>query len=69
MGLGWIVPIVVIGAIVWAIVAIARSRSGGPGGDIAAADRSQAILEERYARGELSREQFEEMRETLRRGA
>ena len=65
MGLGWIIPIVVIGLVVWAIVAITRSRSGGSSGEGAAADRSLAILKERYARGELDSETYQRMRNEL----
>ena len=65
MGFGWIIPIVVIGLVVWAIVAFARSRSGGPGAEGAVADRSLAILKERYAKGELDSETYQRMRKDL----
>jgi putative membrane protein len=67
MGFGWIVPLVVIGLIVWAIVAFARSRAGGAGGEGAAPDRSLAILDERYAKGELDSESYQRMRKELER--
>ena len=63
MGFGWIVPLVVIGLIVWAIVAFTRSRTGGAGS--AAPDRSLAILKERFAKGELDSETFQRMRKEL----
>jgi putative membrane protein len=65
MGFGWIIPIVVIGLIVWAIVAFARSRTGDTGTEGATADRSLAILKERYAKGELDSEAYQRMRKEL----
>ena len=59
----------VIGLIVWAITAFSRRQSGrtdypsspqAPQGD-----RALQIAKERYARGELSREQYDEIRQTL----
>jgi putative membrane protein len=61
----WIVPgiiwtVVFWGVVAWIIVTLINRDSGSR--------RSHAldILEERYARGEISREEFEEMRRTLR---
>lgn len=62
MGLGWIVPLLLIGLVVWAVVALVRSRTGDQGD---AADRSLAILKERYARGELDEETYRRMRREL----
>jgi putative membrane protein len=67
MGFGWIIPIAVIGLIIWAIVAFARSRSVGTGAGDAAADRSLAILKERFAKGELDTETYQRMRKQLER--
>jgi putative membrane protein len=67
MGFGWIVPIVVIGLVVWAVIAFARSRAGGAGNESAAPDRSLAVLKERYARGELDSDTFQRMRAELER--
>ena len=66
MGFGWIIPVVVIGLVIWAIIALSRSRSGGTGGE-AAADRSLAILKERYAKGELDSGTYQRMRTELER--
>ena len=65
MGFGWIVPLVVIGLIVWAVIAITRSQSGGSGSAGAAPDRSLTILKERYAKGELDSETYQRMRKEL----
>lgn len=63
MGFGWIVPLILIGLVVWAVIAVTRSR----GGETAAAapDRSLAILRERYAKGELDNATYERMRTDL----
>lgn len=81
MGGGWLLGglmmllfwAVVIGLIVWAIWAFARRQTGhvnyspasqapwpGPQGDPAL-----QIAKERYARGEIGREQYDEIRQTL----
>lgn len=65
MGLGWIIPLAVIGLIVWAVIAITRSRSMGSGAANAQPDRALAILKERYAKGELDEETYRRMREEL----
>jgi len=50
---------VFIGAIVWAVIALSRrNRSGGK-------DDSLSIARERYARGEMSREEFEHIKKDL----
>lgn len=59
MGFGWIVPLVVIGLVGWAVVAATRSNRPHGG------DRALAILKERYARGEIDRDTFESMRREL----
>ncbi|MCA1733549.1 MAG: SHOCT domain-containing protein [Acidobacteria bacterium] len=64
---GWmilwtLVGMVIVGAFVWAIV-----RAGGSGGAAPRPETPEDILRARYARGELTREQFEQMREDLRR--
>jgi len=65
MGFGWIIPLVVIGLIVWAVVAFARSHTAGGDAAHAAPDRSLAILKERYAKGELDAGAYRRMREEL----
>lgn len=65
MGFGWIIPLLVIGLIVWAIISFTRSRGTGFGGGETSPDRSLAILKERYARGELDRDTYQRMRAEL----
>jgi len=69
---GWVILIGVVAAIVW----LFRSASGATRGSAAAATpeprtRARAsamqILEERFARGEIDKQEFEERREELLR--
>jgi putative membrane protein len=66
--------VLVIGLVVWAITAWSRSSShrAVTGSDIAPAapppvpgGRALDILKERYARGEITKEQYDEMRRDL----
>jgi putative membrane protein len=64
MVFGWIWMVVFWGLIIWAVVTLltyldTRGSSQRP-------STAATILEERFARGEIDREQFEEMRKTLR---
>jgi putative membrane protein len=62
MGLGWILGIVLIALIIWAIIRIANSGTSAPSGRQKTA---LDILKERYAMGEISKEEFEEKRRVL----
>lgn len=55
----FLLAVAIIALVVWAITRAAapQGRSAGP----------EEVLRERYARGEITREQFEQMREDLRR--
>ena len=58
----WIFWIIVIAALIWLLVYIVNARRGvasGPKG------KYMDILKERFARGEISREEYEEKRKTL----
>jgi putative membrane protein len=61
---GWmfIGPAIIIGLIVWAVVAVSR-REGPP----AAGEKRTPldIAKERYARGEITRDEFERLRKDL----
>ena len=60
-GIGmWIFWILLIGVIVWAVSAL-LPRNVTPGGDRSALE----ILQERYARGEIGKEEFENKRRDL----
>ena len=58
MGFGWIIPLAVLGLIVWGVISLTRASAvpAGTGGD------ALNILKARYAKGELTREEFETMR-------
>ena len=71
-GFGWIFMILFWGLIIWAVLALVRGASGGSccgghhrvghgRGENSALD----ILKERYAKGEISKEDFEKMKRDL----
>ncbi len=60
MGLFWIVLVIAAAAIVWAVL---HKSSGGKVG--AESGPALHILEERYARGEIGKEEFEQKRRDL----
>jgi putative membrane protein len=60
-GMMWIFWILIIIALVWFVTFATRRGSGSPGNEKSAQD----ILKERYARGEIEREEFEQKRKDL----
>lgn len=62
MGLGWIVGLILIAVVVWAALRIAGTSQVQQ-----SPDRKDAveILKERYARGEIEKEEFERMKREL----
>lgn len=56
MGFGMIIPLAVLGLIVWGVVTLTRASAGKGGGD------ALSILKARYAKGELTQEEFKTMR-------
>jgi len=65
-GFGWIFWLVILGVIVWLAVTLVN-RSGGvrPFGH-EVHDAPLDVLRRRYARGEISKEEFREMKAALR---
>ena len=62
MGVMWIFPIAFFGLLLWGAISlyrIAANRGGPPG--VRRKDNVMAILTERYAKGELSTEDFQRM--------
>ncbi len=64
MGGGWLMMILWIGLLIFAIVGIIRWMSS-PGKKVITTGNAHNILNERYAKGEISKEQFEEMKKML----
>jgi putative membrane protein len=62
VGLFALVPVTVVAGIRW------LAQSGAGVGDGRGTDRALEILRERYARGEVSREEFQQRRRGLSRG-
>ena len=60
MGVGWIFMIVFWGLIILGIVALAKGLLASGSGK-----RPMEILRERYARGEITRAEYEDMRQDL----
>jgi putative membrane protein len=69
-GWGWFMPLVmliVVGLIIWTIVAVIRgvSQFGGSNNGSNRADPALEVLKARYAQGEISYEEFEQIRRNL----
>lgn len=60
-----IIGLIVVGVLVYLVVAVTRNNSGSSDGGRKGSN-AQNILEERYARGEISKEEFQSMRKALR---
>lgn len=66
MGFGWIFMILFWGVVILGIVALAKSLLGSSaGGGAAPGKNALELLKERYARGEISKEEFEQKRRDL----
>ncbi len=69
-GFGWMWPmpvlmIIVWGLITWGIVALVRSLSKSRSSDSSEADSALEVLKKRYARGDISKEEYEEKKKDL----
>lgn len=64
MGLGWLVWLLLIGAIVWAVKMVMDSQSHGTTTN-ETTNKALDILQERFAKGEIDSQEFEEMRKQL----
>ncbi len=65
-GWGWLWIALIVIAIV--LLVLLLTRRSGPTDTSVGGDGALRILEERFARGEIDREEFEERRRTLRPG-
>lgn len=64
MWLGWVVLLVALVAAVWLVAAASARRRGGA--EPTPESSPEKILKERYARGEIRKEQYDHMLEDLR---
>ena len=67
-GMGWWMPvvgIVILGLIVCSVIALTKSAGGTSGQGSNKHISALEILKERYARGEIGKEEFEEKRKNL----
>lgn len=66
MGFGWIFMILFWGVVILGIAALAKSLLGSSADSAAApGKRALGLLKERYARGEIGKEEFEQKRRDL----
>ncbi|MBI2851246.1 MAG: SHOCT domain-containing protein [Chloroflexi bacterium] len=65
MGLMAIFWIVVLGLIIWAVVAAVRGTGSLGAGSGGQADSALEILKKRYARGEINKAEYEEKKKDL----
>lgn len=68
-GWGWYMPIIMIvfwGLVIWGIVALVRGVSSRSNtGSYASAESALEILKRRYARGEITKQEYEERKKDL----
>lgn len=67
-GFMWLMPIfwiVILGLIIWAIVAVVGRSGESRGQGTPGTDSALEILKQRYARGEISKEEYEQKRKDL----
>lgn len=68
MVFGWLWMIAFWGLLIWGVLALTRTGSSRASHPMPAAEpNALEILERRYARGELSAEEFDQMRQRLSR--
>lgn len=67
MGFGWIFGILLIGLVIWAVVRFTGSGAIQTGihGQVSPGETPLEVLKKRYARGEISKEEFEEIKHNL----
>jgi len=61
--IGLVLLAVLVGLAVWGVVALLRHGESGPADK---GDGAMAIARERYARGEISKEEFDQIKKDLR---
>lgn len=62
---GWVWMVIIWGLIIWAVFAVTGHLRRNDGGRSVVEPTALEILERRYARGELTHDEFEQMRNRL----
>ena len=66
MWFGWLFWLVIIGLIIWGVFAVINSsRNRSQGQHFPQGNDAMDILKKRFARGEISKEEFERMKKDL----
>ncbi len=65
MGMAWLFWLVVLGLIVWAVITVIKNSQQRSGNIPRSSESAMEILKKRYAKGEISREEFERMKKDL----
>jgi putative membrane protein len=65
--IGWIFQIVILAAVIYLVVYAIRSFSGNTKQRLSASDEAQDILAQRFARGEISAEDYRSMKNQLKK--
>ena len=72
-GMGWggmwfgpLFWLVILGLIVWAVISMSnKNRESSQSGGVSGTESALDILKKRYARGEITKEEFEQMKKDL----
>ena len=67
-GIGWLMPllwVLLAGAIVWAVIGSSRGLASSESQSYTKAGSALEVLKDRYARGEIGKEEYEEKRKGL----
>jgi len=67
MWFGWIFGIIILGVVIWAIVSLIRNTNNSRNSQnyLTHEENALEILKRRYARSEINKEQFEQMKKDL----
>jgi putative membrane protein len=63
MGFGWLIWIVVIGLVIWAVIRITNGNANSF--QESNSKRAEDILKQRYARGDIDREEYLNIKQDL----
>ena len=67
MGFGWIFPMIFIGVIIWGVITLSNNyKNSNHYHSLPVGDDAFDILKKRYAKGEITKDQFEQMKKDLK---